>query len=334
MKGISVFVWVILIALSITGTFFIIISMLTSYKEIRLVDEVGKGISAINLFYLIQNILEERIKLEINVIALDLGNECGGLECGEHCRWCEEKPKLEDLKKEYASKLKSSIEKIRFPDDLGNFKLENPKIREIKIRDDEIEVEIESHIINYRLNDFILNVSNATMIFIEKNKYPLFLKIGRDFVEKDFIENLDNTLKNVKTSASLTLVGRCANSDELLRFTDFDRIENILRDILNKISSRDPYKRENCKAELKSFSKSAILKYYNAVWTSEEPPTCYAEAAFSFQLEYKVEFSCVDENKKIPKKFTTELENLTLKFFISVNSVIDNGKSNSKIISA
>ncbi|MFH8110003.1 MAG: hypothetical protein QXE42_01025, partial [Candidatus Aenigmatarchaeota archaeon] len=107
MKG-GIFTWAAVIALSIIATFFTIIATLSSSKEIRLSDEVGKGINAINLFYLIQNILEERVKLEVNVIALELGNDCGGLECGEHCRWCEEKPKLEDLKKEYASKLKSA----------------------------------------------------------------------------------------------------------------------------------------------------------------------------------------------------------------------------------
>ncbi|MBU5678678.1 MAG: hypothetical protein QXJ96_03310 [Candidatus Aenigmatarchaeota archaeon] len=333
MKG-SIYTWAAVIALSIIATFFTIITMLSSSKEIRLTDEVGKGINAINLFYLVQNILEERVKLEVNVIALELGNDCGGLECGEHCRWCEEKPKLEDLKKEYASKLKSAIEKIKFTENLGKFNLQNPKLKEIRIRDEEIEIELESHMINYSLNDFNLNVSNGTLIFIEKNRYPLFLKIGRDFVENDLTKNLDEELKNVKTKASLTLEGRCATTDELLRLTDFDTLEDIIRDILNKINSKDPYKKENCKAELGAFSKQAILKYYNTVWISEEPPICYAEASFSFQLEYKINFVCIDENKKIPKHGSAELENLTLKFFVNVNSIVDDGKSISKIISA
>lgn len=334
MKGVSNLVWIILIALSIVGTFFAIIAMLSSTREIKLTDEVGKGINAINLFYLIQNILEERVKLEINVVALNLGNECGGLECGEHCRWCEDKPKLEDLKKEYASKLKSAIEKIKFPENLGKFNLQNPKLKEIRIRDEEVEVELESHIINYSHSDFNLNVSNGTLIFIKRIKYPLFLRIGREFVENDLVRNLDERLKNMKTSASLTLPERCATPDELLRLTDFDRSEDIIRNILNEINSKDPYKKENCKAELKAFSKQAITKYYNSYWVSLEPPVCYAEASFSFQFEYKVEFVCIDENDKIPKKDSTELENLTLRFFVNVNSIVEEGKSISKIISA
>ena len=334
MKGISIFVWVIgAIVLAIIGTFFAIIIILSSSKEIKLTDEVGKGISTINLFYLIQNIFEERVRLAINKVSLYIGMDCGGLDCGEHCQWCAEKPKLEDLKKEYVKRLKEEIDKIKFPENLGKFKLENPKLKEIRLREDEVEIEFESHIVSYNLNEFSVNASNGTITFVEKIKYPLFLKIGREFVENELTKSLDERLKEMKTSATMVKEGSCPDENELLALTDYNNARWIIEEILNDINSKDPYKKENCKAIIESFSSLATTNSYVTMWVSEEPPVCEGSADFTFHFEERISFVCIDENKKIPKENEQQLENLTLKFFVYVNSIVQNGKSTSVIIS-
>jgi len=326
MKGISIVAVVIgVLVLSAVGTFFGLLIALRSYSEMVLIDEVGHGIYSINLYYLIRNTLEEKAKLTIDTTALFLGEDCGGVDCGEKCRWSKDCPDIEDLNKKYEKEIKNNL-KLDLPENIKNYNITQPKIKEIKIEEENITIILEDFSIFYNSSYFRFNVSNETITIKKNSSYPKFLKTGRDFVHR-IAEDFDRRIK-ISTKTFSVKEGSCPTQEELLALTEYKNIEKIIKNILKEISEK--YKHIGCKTEDKKISKSYEAIYYNCIPTSET--TFSAEAEFLFNIESRIEFYCEDEKTKIPLERTTELKNLSLKFFVVVNSIIENMKTVSTVV--
>jgi hypothetical protein len=327
MKGISLVAVVIgVLVLSAVGTFFGLIIALRSYSEMVLNDEVALGIYGINLYHLIKRTIEEKTKLIIDTTALYLGEKCGGINCGEECRWSIDCPEIEELYKKYQEEMKNNLD-LNLPENIRNYNITQPKIKEIKVEEGNITIILEDFSISYNSSYFRLNLTNKTLTVRKNSTYPTFLKIGMDFVE-NVANEFDKGMK-ISTKASATREGYCATQEELLFLTEYKNIERIVKNVLWKINEK--YKEKSCKAEDKEIEKSYEVRYYNCIPLDET--TYYAEAEFIFNVKTRIEFICEDEKTKIPLEGSSELKNLVLKFFVVVNSIIENMKTNSIVVS-
>ena len=326
MKGISLVAIVVgVLVFATVGTFFGLIMALRSYSEMVLNDEVYIGIYGINLYHLIKKVIEEKAKLAIETTALYLGEKCGGINCGEECRWSIACPEKEALYKKYQEEIKNNFD-LTLPENIKNYNITQPKIKEIKIEEKNVTIILEDFSISYNSTYFKMNISNSTIIIQKDSNYPLFLKTGRDFVES-IADEFEKRIK-ISTKASSVKEDSCPTQEELLFLTEYKNIERIIRSALYEINN-EKYK-EFCKGEDKEIEKSYEVRYYNCTPLSET--TFYGEAEFLFNARSKIEFSCVDDKDRIPVEGEQELKNLTLKFFVFVNSIIENMKTTSNVV--
>ncbi|GEM_PF-5241614 len=327
MKGISLTAIVIgVLVFSAVGTFFGLIIALRSYSEMVLNDEVNLGIYGINLYHLIKKTIEEKTKLIIDTAALSLGEKCGGINCGEECRWAIYCPEIEALYKKYQEEMKNNLD-LNLPENIKNYNITRPKIKEIKVEEGNITFILEDLSISYNSSYFKLNLTNKTLTIQKNSTYPIFLKIGRNFVE-NVANEFDKRIK-ISTKASATREGYCATQEELLFLTEYKNIERIIKNVLREINEK--YKEKSCKAEDKEIEKYYEVRYYNCIPLDET--TYYAEAEFIFNVKTRIEFNCEDEKTKVPIERKNELKNLVLKFFVVVNSIIENMITNSNVVS-
>ncbi|MEM7826702.1 MAG: hypothetical protein QXQ40_00565 [Candidatus Aenigmatarchaeota archaeon] len=330
MKGIAPIVWIIgTVVLSVVGTFFLIILVLTSSTEIRLSDKVGYGLSGINLFYLTEKVIEEDVYLAIETSAMELGKMCGGISCEKECYWSVSCPTTSEALEKYKEEIKRRLNHL--PEHIGKYNLTGPKVNEIYIEDDKVSINLSSHIISMEDDEFNISISKDEINLKKEITYPLLIKLGRKFIEDGVLaKELDKKLI-IKTSATMQRGDSCPSIEELLRLTDYYTIDRIIGSAVNYdinmlILKEEPYNLATCKAELEN-----VKKEYVPLAISCEEYEDYFEGSidFAFYIETTVKFSCSDEKYKIPLSGRDELSELELHFFVTSSSIVSKSVSKS-----
>ena len=186
MKGVSILAAVIAIAVIIVMGFFAAIFILSTSYERTLSDRVASAHTAINLFYAYNETLPVFAQLLILTAARDLGENCGGVNCGKQCVWNLSCPTLEQLVDKYNSSIITIFDSLpKNVGELGRINFTPPKIEKISLTENCINLTLKPQSVWMNRSGFFLNASSVEeMNFSVPVRYYLLLTIGRMLFEK------------------------------------------------------------------------------------------------------------------------------------------------------
>ena len=181
MKGVSILAAVVAIAVIIVMGFFAAIFILSASYERTLSDRVASAHAAINLFYAYNETLPMFTNLIVITTAKDLGENCGGVDCGEKCVWNNSCPTLEQLTDKYKSVFENNFYILpKNIGELGKFNFTQPSIKKIEFDENHINLTLKYHTVSLNLSGFAVNATNEKDLEISENiRYYLLLEIGK-----------------------------------------------------------------------------------------------------------------------------------------------------------